>query len=158
MATNLSNVSCPSEPNIPAVADDHVAKAVQILSERTVPILVNGIIADAQHLIGQQLAMIHQEIRDDIRKNKQAGLFLAIGVGIAVSGIVLLLLLLPLLLNWAVPALPLWTCFGIIGGVFVAIGGILICVGVRKIESFDLLSNQAVEAFKENIKWTTKPT
>jgi hypothetical protein len=30
--------------------------------------------------------------------------------------------------------------------------------GIRKIESFDLLSNKAVEAFKENLKWKTKPT
>jgi hypothetical protein len=123
-----------------------------------VPILVRSIISDAQHLIGQQLAMFRQEIRDDVQKNKKAVLSLAVGVGATVVGSLLVELMLPLLLNWVVPALPLWACFGIIGSVQVALGGILVYVGVRKIKSFDLLSNQAVEAFKENMTWTTKPT
>ena len=155
MATDL--VGSP-DPNIPALANDNVANEVVILSERTVPILVRGIVADAQHLIGQQLAMFRQEIRDDLRKGKIVVLVLAAGVGITIVGSVLLLLTLPLLLNWAVPVLPLWACFGIIGGILAVSGGFLLFVGVRKIESFDLLSNQATEAFKENLKWKTKPT
>jgi hypothetical protein len=155
MATNLSG---PPEPNVSALPSDNVADDVVILSERTVPILVRGIIADAQHLIGQQLSMFRQEIRDDVRKGKQVILILVVGVGITVGANVLLLLMLPLLLNWAVPVLPLWTCFGIIGGVLAPVGGILLYLGVRKIESFDLLSNQAVEAFKESMTWKTKAT
>jgi hypothetical protein len=155
MANNLSG---PPEPNMPALANDNVVTDVVILSERTVPILVRSIISDAQHLIGQQLAMFRQEIRDDVQKNKKAVLSLAVGVGATVVGSLLVELMLPLLLNWVVPALPLWACFGIIGSVQVALGGILVYVGVRKIKSFDLLSNQAVEAFKENMTWTTKPT
>jgi hypothetical protein len=52
----------------------------------------------------------------------------------------------------------LWACFGIVGGVLAVLGGILLYFGVRKIESIDLLSNQAVEAFKEIMTWKTKPT
>ena len=155
MATNLSD---PPAPKVSAPTNENAAKDGEILAERTVPILVRGIIADAKQLIGQQLAMFHQEIRDAVHKNKQAALFLAVGVGVTAAGSGLLLLMLPLLLNWAVPALPLWACFGIIGGVVAVVGGIVLYVGFRKIESFDLLSNKAVEGFKENMTWTTKPT
>lgn len=155
MATDLTD---PPEPNSPALTNNNSAKDIEILSERSVPTLVRGIIADAQQLIEQQLAMFRQEIRDDARKGIQVVLTLAVGGGITVVGSFLLLLMLPLLLNWAVPALPLWACFGIIGGVLAGLGGLLLYLGVRKIESFDLLSNQAVEAFKENLKWKTKPT
>lgn len=154
MATNLHSPA----PNIPAPANDNVASEEVILPERTVPILVHGIIADAQRLIGQQLAMVWQEIRDDFRKNKWAVVVLAVALCIILASMFLLLLTLPLLLNWAVPALPLWGCFSIIGGVLAALGGVVLHVGVRKLKSFDLLSNQAVEAFKENLSWKTKPT
>jgi hypothetical protein len=145
------------EPTAP-LAPDPGATGAGILSERSVPTLMSGIIADVQHLIEQQLAMFRQEIRDDVRKGKKAALSLAVSAAIALAGGLLLLLMLPLLLNWAVPAWPLWACFGIIGGFLATLGGALLYVNARKIESFDLLSNQAVEAFKENLTWTTKPT
>ncbi len=67
----------------------------------------------------------------------------------------MMLVMLPLLLHWTVPELPLWACFGIVGGVLAAVGGIAAFLGVRKIRSCSPLSNQAVEAFKENFTWTT---
>lgn len=146
------------ESIIPIRANESVAKEVVILPEQTVPILVRSIIADAQHLIGQQLAMCWQEIRDDIRKNKPAILLVAMGIGAGMGGSGLLLMMIPFLLNWAIPTLPLWACFGAVGSVLVAVAGIVFYVGIRKIKSFDLLSNQAVEAFKENLSWKTKPT
>jgi hypothetical protein len=155
MNTNRSEAP---EVDIPVPAHDNVANVEVILSERTVPILVHGIVADAQRLIGQQLAMIRQEIRDDLRKAKVVIVLLAVGAVISAVGSSMLLVMLPLLLNWAVPELPLWACFGIIGGVLAALGGVLLYFGVRKIESIDLLSNQAVEAFKEIMTWKTKPT
>jgi hypothetical protein len=65
--------------------------------------------------------------------------------------------MLPLLLHYLVPELPLWACFGIYGGVLAAAGGILAFLGVWRIRSCSPLANQAVEAFKENFTWTTHP-
>jgi hypothetical protein len=125
--------------------------------ERSVTTLVSGIIADAQNLIQQQLAMFRQEIRDDLRKSRDAALAMGVGIGITLIGSALLLIMLPLLLNWAAPELPLWACFGIVGGVLTALGGILVYAGVKKFESFNPLSEKSIEAFKENLKWTTSP-
>jgi Putative Actinobacterial Holin-X, holin superfamily III len=127
------------------------------LPERSVTTLVGGIIADAQHLIGQQLTMFRQEIRDDLRKSRDAALALAAGVGVALMGVVLVLIMLPLLLRWEVPELPLWACFGIVGGILAAFGGVLAYAGVKKFESFNPLSDQSFKALKENLKWTTSP-
>jgi hypothetical protein len=119
--------------------------------------LVSGIIADALHLIQQQLAMFRQEIRDDLRKSRDAALWLAVGIGITLIGSVLLLVMLPLLLQWAAPELPLWACFGMVGGVLAAVGWVLVYAGVKKFESFNPLSDKSIAAFKENLKWTTTP-
>jgi hypothetical protein len=153
MTSESQNVSEPiaATPVAGSGIDD-----ASILSERSASTLMSGIIADVQRLIEQQLSMVRQEIRDDLRKSKQAASSLALGAGLTAGGNCLLLLMLPLLLNWLVPTLPLWTCFGIVGGVVSAAGGALLYVRFQQTESFDLLSNQAVEAFKENLKWTTK--
>jgi hypothetical protein len=82
---------------------------------------------------------------------------LAAGIGITLLGSGLLVLMLPLLLNWAAPELPLWACFGIVGGCLAAVGGVLVYAGVKKFESFNPLSDKSIEAFKENLKWTTTP-
>jgi hypothetical protein len=153
-----TDVLSPPEPVAAAPVRGVITDEGQSAPERSVTTLVSGIIADAQHLIQQQLAMFRQEIRDDLRKSRDAALALAVGIGITLVGSVLLLLMLPLLLHWAAPELPLWACFGIVGGVLTALGGILVYAGVKKFESFNPLSEKSIEAFKENLKWTTSPT
>jgi hypothetical protein len=128
-----------------------------IASERSMATLVNGIIADVQHLIAQQLAMFRQEIQDELRKGLYAVIALALAAGVSAVGGVMLLLMVPLLLHYLVPALPLWACLGIVGGVLAVVGGGFAFVGVWKIRSCHPLSNPAVEAFKENFQWSTHP-
>ncbi len=152
-----TDVQSPPEPIATASVRGVIAEDVLGPPERSITTLVSGIIADAQHLIQQQLAMFRQEIRDDLRKTRDAGLALAAGAAIALVGSVLLLIMLPLLLNWAVPELPLWGCFGIVGGVLAALGGVLVYAGVKKFESFNPLSDKSIAAFKENLKWTSTP-
>jgi hypothetical protein len=150
-------VPSPPGPSVPTPVSGTIANDGQGPPERSVTTLVSGIIADTQQLIQQQFAMFQQEFRDDWRKSKEAAIALAVGVGITLAGSVLLLLMLSLLLHWAVPGLPLWACCGIVGGVLVALGGALVYAGVKKFDSFHPLSDQSVEAMKENLKWTTKP-
>jgi Putative Actinobacterial Holin-X, holin superfamily III len=152
-----SDLQRPPEPNVTAPVNGIIATDGQSPPERSVTTLVSGIIADAQQLIQQQFTMFRQEIRDDLRKTKEAALSLALGVGISLVGSVLLLLMLPFLLYWAVPALPLWACFGIVGGVLTTLGGALVYAGVKKIESFNPLSDQSAQTMKENLQWTTNP-
>jgi hypothetical protein len=155
MATDLLS---PPEPVAAAPVRGVITDEGQSPPERSVTTLVSGIITDAQHLIQQQLAMFRQEIRDDLRKSRDTALAMAVGIGITLIGSALLLIMLPLLLHWAAPELPLWACFGIVGGVLTALGGVLVYAGVRRFESFNPLSEKSIEAFKENLKWTTSPT
>lgn len=118
--------------------------------------LVSGIVDDAQELIKQQLTLFRHEIQTDIRKTKEGALSLGLGLGVASLGTILLTFMLVHLLNWSVPQLPLWACFGIVGGVFI-VGGGLLCYGGKKIfDSFSPLPNESVQALKENLQWITK--
>jgi hypothetical protein len=143
------------QPSVTAPVNGVSANDVQIPSERSITTLVSGIIADAQQLIQQQFTMFRQEIREDFRKTKEAALPLALGLAITLAGSALLVVMLPLLLHWAVPELPLWACFGILGGVLAALGGILVYAGVKRFQAFNPLPDQSVEAFEENLRWST---
>ena len=117
--------------------------------------LLRGIVGDAQDLIRQQLVLFRQEVRDDLQKTRDAALALAVGVGVALVGGVLLLIMLPLLLNWLIPELPLWACFGLVGALFAALGATLVYAGVRRFKSIKV--DQSAAALKENFRWTIHP-
>jgi hypothetical protein len=119
--------------------------------------LLGDIINDAQELIRQQLALFRQEIRQDLQKSRDGVMFLGVGVGVILMGGLLILLMLPLLLNWLVPSLPLWACFGIVGAAAAAVGAVLLYAGVKRFQTIHPLSDTAAVALKENLQWTTLP-
>src|SRR4051794_1129293 len=88
----------------------------------TLTALLKGIVSDVQELIRQQFAMFKTEIRADLRNTRQAIVLMAAGIGVLITGGVFLLIMLPLLLNWLVPAIPLWACFGIVSAAALAVG------------------------------------
>jgi len=124
-------------------------------TEPSVTTLVTGIINDAQELIKQQMALVRTEIQEDFRKTKEGALSLALGLGIAALGGLLLCFMLVHLLYWAVPQVTLWGWFGIVGGVLAAAGAGLIYAGSKTFESFNPLPDQSARALKENVQWLT---
>jgi Putative Actinobacterial Holin-X, holin superfamily III len=77
---------------------------------------------------------------------------LGIGIGIAAVGGLLLILMLVHLLH-ALAALPLWVCYGIVGGLCAAGGIMLLVVGKNKLASVHLAPQEAVGTMKENVLW-----
>jgi uncharacterized membrane protein YqjE len=119
--------------------------------------LVTGIVHDAQELIKQQLALFRHEIHSDVQKAKEGALSLALGMGVAFLGSLLMCLMLVHLLNWSAPALPLWSCYGIVGIVLLGAATIFYLLGKKKIDETSPLPEQSVEALKENVQWIMKP-
>jgi len=124
-------------------------------SEPSVTTLVTGIIHDAEELFKQQVALVRTEIRDDFRKTKEGALSLALGLGVGALGALLLCFALVYLLAWAVPQVPLWVWFGVIGVLLAAGGGAMIYAGTKKFESFNPLPDQSAQALRENVQWLT---
>ena len=118
--------------------------------------LITGIVNDAQALIRQQLALFQTEIRNDLRRTKEATIPIAIGgVVCLVAGIVLGFALAHLILYiW--PQCPAFVAYGIVGLLLAGVGGILVYTGKSKFDAFNPLPEKAVEGLKENIQWKTK--
>jgi Putative Actinobacterial Holin-X, holin superfamily III len=120
--------------------------------EPTLAQLLTGFIQDAQKLLRQEVALATHEIRIEFWNTIRAVMFLGIGIGIAAIGGWLLILMLVHLLQ-ALTALPLWVCYGIVGGLFAAGGVVLLVLGKRKLARLHLMLQKTVETMQENVQW-----
>ncbi len=118
--------------------------------------LVSGIIQDAQTLLRQQLTLFQTEVKQDLRRTRDAAIPLGAGVAVAFIALILLCFTAVYALVWIWPDLSLFAAFGIITGVVAVIGIALIMTGKAKFDSFNPLPDKTVEGLKENIQWKTK--
>jgi hypothetical protein len=119
--------------------------------------LMSGIVDDVQDLIRQQVALLKHEVRTDIRNALGATAFLAVGAVISLFGGLLLFFMVPYLINYLAPSVPIWCCFAIVGCVVLLIGLGLVVYGLGKLRSSSLYPRESIATFKENLEWTTKP-
>jgi H+/Cl- antiporter ClcA len=134
-----------------------MATGVKSENDASVTSLVSGIINDAQELLKQQFQLFKQEVREDLRKSREAALVLGLGIALGLIGAILLALMLAHLLAWAAPQMPLWVCYGICGGVIFAIGLGLYVAGLAKFDSLNPLPKESARTLKENVQWITNP-
>jgi hypothetical protein len=120
--------------------------------DASVTTLVSGIIHDAQELARQQFELFKHEVRDDLRKTKEAGLALGAGACFGLVGLLLLAEMLVHLLFWAAPAVPLWGWYGICGFAICAAAGCLVYTSKVKLDAIHP-PDESVQALKENVQW-----
>jgi fatty acid desaturase len=130
--------------------------------EASVASLMRGIIDDIGSLVRQEIRFARTEIREDLRKTKQAAAIVASGTILALIGAVLFALMLVYLIQWlSLPAgtttegLPLWGCFGIVSAVFLGIGSIVAFAGCEMFKQFNPLPEKTAQTVKENVEWIT---
>jgi len=131
-----------------AVADRPVDSADLGVSSQ-----VSGILEDVEHLLKQHLELLHEEIRADFRRTREAILAIGLGGALALAGGVLLIPALIGFLSWAVPAVPWWGWSGILAGTLFLAAFALYFAGKRKLKSFNPLPDQSLQAAKENLEW-----
>lgn len=125
-------------------------------SDASMTKLVSGIISDAQDLLKQQLAMFRTELKEDVRRTKQALVALICGIALAAVGGLLLCFMAVHGLEAAFE-LPLWACFAIVGGILALGGGIAAYSAVRQFNEFNPLPDESAQALKENVQWISQP-
>jgi len=137
-----------------------MATQVPTSSEPGFAHLLRGIANDIGDLVKQQMQFARAEIKEDLRKSKDACVLLALGAGSAFAGLLFVGLMLVHLLHWlTAPAhsdlssLPLWGCHAIVAGLFIITGVGLIAAAGRLFAS--AVPEQTVQTAKENVEWIT---
>lgn len=121
-------------------------------SEPSLAQLVSELVSDAKQLLRQEVALAKHEIQEEVRKTKIAVVSLGTGIAIAALGGLLLIIMLVHLLN-ALTDLPLWACYGIVGGMCALVGVVLLYTGKKQMARIDMVPQQTVETMRENVRW-----
>jgi hypothetical protein len=139
-----------------------MANQVPTIPEPGFSSLLRGIVNDIGELVKQQIQFARAEIKADLRKSKEASVFLTLGVGTVFIGVLFFGLMLIHLLHWlTAPAvmdqasLPLWGCYAVVAALFLVTGVGLFVAGQRMFASFTPLPEQTVQTVKENVEWIT---
>jgi len=134
-----------------------MSTAVKTPPEPNVRDLVGGILQDAETLLGQQLEMFKAEVRADLERTARASCLFGVGLGVCLTGVILLAFTAVYLLAEAAPGLSLGACFGIVTVVVVGIGAALLAWAVQLFRSFNPLPNESAAALQENVECLTHP-
>lgn len=128
--------------------------------EASMTSLLRGIINDLGDLIRQEIRFARTEIRSDVRKTARACAVLALGVGAACLGVVLVALMgVHLIHTLSSPAgtdtasIPLWGCYGIVAAVFLIVGAGLGFIGYNTLQKTNPLPDKTAQTVKENVEW-----
>jgi Putative Actinobacterial Holin-X, holin superfamily III len=115
--------------------------------------LVSGIIRDAQDLLNQQFRLFRTEIKQEVRQLRTGIVSVCVGVGITALGTLLLLgMLVHALATYT--SIPLWGCFGIVGGTLTVVGLGFLFGGRKSVADVHLAPPPvSAQALKENVEW-----
>jgi len=114
--------------------------------------LVDLIVRDAEKLLDQHARLLRSEIRQGLRTAPTALAAIGAGAGLAALGGGLGALMLVHGLRRST-RLPLWSCYGLVGGTFAALGAGLIASGTRKAAGLTLVPRETARALHEDVAW-----
>jgi membrane protein len=111
--------------------------------------LLADLINDVQNVMQQEWALARYEVQRELRKVLAALSSLSLGVGVtATGGLLLIFLIVHLVL--ALIGLPLWVCYGLVGGLFALTGGILLAVRNGQLGRIHVVPSAISESVKAN--------
>lgn len=115
--------------------------------------LVREIVEDSETLIGQQVSLLRSEVRRELQQAGGAASSLGAGVALVATGGVLTSLMVVHALHRST-RLPLWGCYGLVGGLLGAVGTGMVASGLRGAAGIRLAPPpQTLGALKENLAW-----
>ena len=129
-------------------ADTHVPS-----EPGTTRTLIRGIFRDAQELLDQHVRLVRSEVKQEVRQLKRGIVSVGIGVVIAGLGVVYLLGMVVQLLASSTQ-IPLWGCYGIVGGTLALVGAVLLFGGRKSVSDTHLAPPPVTgQALKEDVEW-----
>ena len=130
-----------------------MAESVERAEEMDLAQLGVRIVQNAGKLVHQQIDLARAEIGQELRRAVHAAVLVAAGGALLAAGGLLSGLMLASLLQ-RVSGLPLWCCYGAVGGACGAAGAALVRSGRANLADVRLWPPpQTAEAAKENLAW-----
>lgn len=114
--------------------------------------LLGGILFDVRSLLRQEVQLLRDEVKLELSTAGRAATKFLIGAACGIVGMLFLLLtLVHGLHEWTV--LPLWACYGLVGGVLFGIGIALVVRAQSVAAHVQATPRRTLYSMKENIQW-----
>src|SRR5215475_5980163 len=114
--------------------------------------LIGGILRDVKSLLQQEVQLFKDEVKLEISTAGREATKFLIGAALGILGLLFLLLMLVHGLHeWTV--LSLWACYGLVGGVLLAIGLSLVFRARSVAGSVQATPRRTLYSMRENIQW-----
>jgi len=114
--------------------------------------VVGLIVHDVENLLDQHARLLRSELRQGLRAAPPALASIGAGASLAAIGGGLGVLMLVHGLQRST-RLPLWSCYGLVGGACAALGAGLISSGTRKAAGLTLVPRETARALREDVAW-----
>jgi hypothetical protein len=109
--------------------------------------LVDGIVDETQALFLERIQLFKLEMQRDLAQARTAAVSFLIGWGCCMIAGILLGLMLTHLLQWLMPAVPLWVCYLIVGVPLAGVSGGMLYLAL---ERFKAIEPPSISLGKEN--------
>lgn len=129
-----------------------MAQELEGAGEPDLGTLVGMIAGDTERLLGLHLDLLRSELRGEVREVVAAVASMGAGAGLVATGGILGSVMAVHGLHQAT-RLPLWKCYGLVGGLLATVGAGMLVTGARRAANVSLAPRQTIEALKENLAW-----
>ena len=114
--------------------------------------LLSLIVRDADRLLGQHLDLARGEVRRSLHEVVPTLATIGAGAGLIASGGVLGSLMVVHGLHRST-RLPLWGCYGLVGGLMTVVGAGLLSSGARRAATLRLVPHETLAVLREDVQW-----
>lgn len=119
--------------------------------------LLGRIVHDTEQLFDQHRELARSEFRQGLREVPTAAVSIAAGAGLLATGGVMGSLMLVHGLHRST-RVPLWGCYGLVGGLLATLGAGLLRSGTRRAAQIDLVPRETLAVLREDVQWIKDQT
>ena len=119
-------------------------------ADRSIAVLLSDLANETILLVRQEIALLKAELREKFGRMGQGATALGIGAALALSGWFVLLACAVLALATVVQP---WLAALIVAVVVLAIGGILLLIGKKRLDSDNLVPRRTMRSLREDEEW-----
>lgn len=117
--------------------------------DRSIGSLISGLLQDIRLLVGQEIDLAKRELSDKVSAVSRSAVSIVVGAVLAIGGLFVLMAALVLILDLFMPA---WVAAFVLALALLAIGGIILFLGVQKLRTMKYVPERTVKTVEEGVQ------
>jgi VIT1/CCC1 family predicted Fe2+/Mn2+ transporter len=117
--------------------------------DRSIGSLISGLLQDIRLLVTQEIDLAKRELSDKVSAVSRGAISIAFGAVLATGGLFILMAAFVLVLDLFMPA---WVAAFVLALAFLAIGGLILFLGVQKLRTMKYVPERTVKTVEEGVQ------